>query len=91
MLGYFVGWHQWDVEVLTSRAHEGRYVSLPEWWQDWEVPSGLWAFLGPSLLYLSYQLITDEGSTLWMVVVAEWIASVAMFLVWEAYHTCRSW
>lgn len=91
MLGSFVGWHQRDVDVLASCTFVGRYVPIPEWLQTWEIPSGFCASLGPSLWYLASWLIIDGGLPLWMVAVVEWIASVAMFPVWEAHNTWQLW
>lgn len=89
--GCFIGWHHREVEVLAARSLHGRYVSLPPWWGEWEMPSGFWAPLGPTLWYLGSRLMEDAGSPLWLLVVTEWVVSVAVYLVWEAHDTCRLW
>lgn len=89
ILAYFVGWHQRNSYVLTIHALERQYVPLAEWWQDWEMPSGLWALLVFFLWYYSSRLIIYEGFVVRMAEVTKLIARAVVFLVWEAHNTCR--
>lgn len=91
LLGCFSGLHQRKVKILVARFIYGRYVSLPPWWRELNMPCGFQAPLGSTLRYLGSWLMDDAGSPLWLLVVTEWTVSVAVYPVWEVYDTCRLW
>lgn len=89
--GYFIPYHNVEVESWAPRALGGHYVRIPGWWRDWEVPAGCWAELPPALAYIGSALITDMQSAWWVAVCTGWAVNVAMYLVWDSYDTRRLW
>ena len=90
-LGYFVPWHNVEVDCMARSALDGRYVRIPHWWVDWEMPQGFWAELPPVLAYAGSVLLHNPDSGWWVVHRTQWVINIAMYLVWDAYDTGRLW
>ena len=41
--GVFVLWHQPEADSMNDDALLERFVTVPSWWDEWEVPQGFWA------------------------------------------------
>lgn len=47
--------------------------------------------LAAVLTYCGFQMVGDNESGLWAVILAEWVVNVAPFVLWEAYCNFRLW
>lgn len=58
--GFFEAYHMLEAADLKWSACSNRYVSIPSWWQDYEVPRGFWAELGAVYTYCSTHLFDPK-------------------------------
>lgn len=79
--GCFKGRHQQEINALAFRYFHGRYVPLPPWWQKLELPREFWAPLWSTFWYVGSRLMEDANYPIWLLVVTQWIFSVADYLV----------
>lgn len=89
--GYFIFWHDIEANCLLPAALEGRYVPVPPWWQDWEMPQGFWAELPPVLAYVGSEVLRNPNSGWWVIHRTQWVVHIAIYLVWDAFDTGRLW
>ena len=90
--GLFVMWHQPESAYLGPEVLRYRHAAVPAWWADhFEVPQGFFAPLGPALAYTMDIVREDMRSGWWVVILTEFAANVAAFLVWEACDSFRLW
>ena len=90
--GYFVPYHMVEFEALTPPARNGRFIPLPECWDDYEVPQGWFVPELPAVLtYASSYILDNHESGVWVIVFTEWIARVGAALIWDAYDRFRVW
>lgn len=87
----FVLWHNIEVESLGPRRVSDKYISVPQWWSEWEVPQGFWAELPCVLAYKASFFLRNPMSAWWVIACTGWAVNVAVFLVWDAYDTSRLW
>ena len=67
----------------TRDYRRGKYVVLPKWWQDMEVPMGFPAMLPRFLAYyLSRMRPNEDGHRLYAILSTQWVVEVAS--VWVA-------
>jgi len=89
--GYFLLWHNVESHSVNPLAFRDRYVPVPSWWRDWEVPPGLWSEMGPAMAYIGRTLIAEPNSGWWVVVCTGYVLGVVFSWVWDAYDTYRLW
>jgi len=89
--GYFICWHNVESHSISPQGFSSRYVPVPFWWKDWEVPQGFWSELGPAMAYVGRILIEQPNSGWWVVVCTGHVVEVIISWVWEAYDTYRLW
>lgn len=89
--GVLAQWHQPEVEHVEVLYQDERWVTVPRWFEEWEVPQGFWAELGPPLAYIGSQIQRDRQSGWWVVVLTNWVVEVWAYALWEAFDTWRLW
>lgn len=89
--GYLVPYQCVEIDRIHPRARPSRYVPIPSFWEEWESPRGATVELPAVLTYLGSILIDNPLSTWWDVVLTEWSAQYAAFLIWEAYDRHKLW
>lgn len=60
--GILAQWHQPEAEQINMSEQVNRWVVLPQWFREWEVPQGFWAELGPPLAYVGSEMLRDRMS-----------------------------
>ena len=90
-LGILVPYQMVEAERIHRSHYASRYVVATKVWESLEVPRGCLAELPPSITYLGSRLIADPRSGVWVVVITEWVARVAAFILWDAYDIFRLW
>lgn len=90
-LGYFVLWHNVEADCMTRSALVGKYIPIPRWWVEGEMPQGFWAELPPVFAYAGSAVLSQPSSGWWVVNCTQWVINVTMYLVWDAYDTGRLW
>ena len=89
--GYLVPYQNGEIERMTQRAREGRFVNLPMHWQDYEIPQGFYCELPPVLTYLGSKMINRPDSGFWTIFYTEWVAKLAATFLWVAYDSYELW
>lgn len=77
-------YHHLTVESRSASALYGRYVPLPRWWAEWEVPPGVWAVLPAMFAYIGSAVINNPDSACWEI-------NDSLLLVWDVYGTGSIW
>ena len=80
-----------EAERIHRNHYPSRYVVFTKVWESLEMPRGCLVELPPAITYLGSLLIADPRSGVWVVVIMEWVARVAAFILWEAYDIFRLW
>ena len=71
--------------VAVKRAHVGRrYVPLPWWWREVEVPYNMRPELPPCVSYIGRRLAQNAAHPAWKIVRSEWAVQIAMDLMVQA-------
>ena len=71
--------------VAVKRAHVGRrYVSLPWWWREVEVPYNMRPELPLCVSYIGRRLAQNAAHPAWKIVRSEWAVQIAMDLMVQA-------
>jgi len=80
-----------QVEFPRTRDYQrGKYVVLPKWWQDMEVPMGFPAMLPRFLAYYSSRMRpNEEGHRLFSILATQWVVEVAS--VWVASRKVKGY
>ncbi|PXF41657.1 hypothetical protein BWQ96_08668 [Gracilariopsis chorda] len=78
-----------EVDRVRASARLGRYVPIPDHWAAIEAPRGCPAEIPPVITYLGSHLVNDPYCGLWVVACTEFIAKMAVFILWDAYDTYR--
>lgn len=86
--GYFIAYQLVEASAIAEIAYANRYVRVPNWWHDYEVPQGYWAELGSVYTYYGTQLF-DSESGMWTVFLSEWCVRVAATLLWDVHDMWR--
>ena len=84
----FVPYQCVEVDCFTREAILQRYVPLPPWWVDVEVPPNFSVELPWMLTYIGSLLFTANQQA-WAIFHTEWAAQVAAVWLWELYDTFR--
>ena len=90
-LGILVPYQMVEAERIHCNHYPSRYVVPTKVWESLEMPRGCLLELPPAITYLGSRLIADPRSGVWVVVITEWVARVAAFILWEAYDIFRLW
>ncbi|CAN8067188.1 unnamed protein product [Agarophyton chilense] len=90
-LGYLVPYQMIEIDRIRRNARFGRYIGIPEHWAATESRRGCPVELPPAISYIGSALVNDPFSGYWTVVYTEFIANMAVFLLWDAYDTFRVW
>ncbi|CAN8063272.1 unnamed protein product [Agarophyton chilense] len=80
-----------EIDRIRRNARFGRYIGIPEHWAAIESSLGCPVELPPAISYIGSALVKDPFSGYWTVVYTEFIAKMAVFLLWDAYDTFRVW
>ncbi|CAN8076680.1 unnamed protein product [Agarophyton chilense] len=80
-----------EVDRIRRNARFGRYIGIPEHWAAIESPRRCPVELPPAISYIGSSLVNDPFSGYWTVVYTDFIAKMAVFLLWDAYDTFRVW
>jgi len=83
-MGHLVPGHCFESVCVNRRMFSRRYVPLPDWWRDVEVPYNMRPELPPVVAYLGRRLMSTPAHPAWGVVRSEWAVSVAMDLMIQA-------
>ena len=74
-----------EAERIHRSHYASRYVVATRVWESLKVPRGCLVEHPPSITYLGSRLIANPRSGVWVVVITEWVARVAAFILWGAY------
>ena len=87
----FVSYQDRDVAVLHSRAVGERYVRLPQWWVEYEVPYRFRAQTPPVLTYRGLRFMSPHCRGWDLILRAEWATMCLIELLNEAYNGWLWW
>ena len=73
-LQHFVPSFCTEANWLDRERLSERYVALPDWWADYEMPYGTRMETPRVVAYFSRRLIADERDAMWCVLRTEWAA-----------------
>lgn len=83
--------HQPEVERFEEAVTVDKWISIPNWFQEWEVRQGFWAELVPPLTYIGREILRDRLSGWWVGVLRNWVVEVLSFKISDAFDTWRLW
>ncbi|CAN8068179.1 unnamed protein product [Agarophyton chilense] len=90
-LGYLVPYQMIEIDRVRRNARFGRYIGNTEHLAAIESPRGCPVELPQALSYIGSALVNDPFSRYWTVVYTEFIAKMAVFLLWDGYDIFRVW
>ena len=84
-LGVFVAYEWLEVTSFERSFLNTRYLEIPAWFAQYEVPADFIAEVPPCVVYCGRSLLGDPQSARWRVFSSEWLAIVAKQFLWSAY------
>ena len=89
--GYLIPHQCREVAIIHPDEMPRRFVRVPLWLPEYEVPQGCLVELPPCVTYVGTYLDSRRDSPYWSAFVTEWCALTAKNLLWDAYDRMYLW
>jgi len=89
--GVFVPRQCAEVLGVVLAEHGLRFVLIPYWFADWEVPQGCLAELPAVVTYRGFAMAARRDSPFWTIFITEWVVNVCKNLLWDCYDRYCLW
>ncbi|KAI0559062.1 hypothetical protein FGB62_169g43 [Gracilaria domingensis] len=82
--GCFIAYQMVEVNEFRRDNLDRRYVLVPSWFSEYEVPIDMRVELPPVVTYQGFELVQNPRSGLSALFLSEWVALVAKRFLWDA-------
>ncbi|PXF40232.1 hypothetical protein BWQ96_10055 [Gracilariopsis chorda] len=80
-----------EIDCVRFRSSVGRYISILRHWNEIVSPHGCAVELLPALNYVGSAVTNDPFAGYWVVFYTDFIAKIAVRVLWDVYHTYGLW